>query len=279
MKRKIPITAFVVLACIGAGAAGAQTTTPAPAQQPNIKIIYESPSNAKFTPIYQRIKQLRVLEQLQAFMSPLHLPRDITVRVAQCGSENIAFKPQSPATVCYELIEKVERFATSHTRDPNTQQRAIVGGFVQATLHETAHALFDVLEVPIWGREDDAADRLAALVMMQFGDDVANVVMSGTQLLFSWSDQKWTGNAFASETSPDYQRYFNYACVAVAANWPQFGGLVQKKIIPQFRAGRCVSEYAQIRKAFDLRIMPHMDADLLVKARATPWNLSMAIQQ
>ena len=25
-----------------------------------------------------------------------------------------------------------------------------------------------------WGRKDDAVDRLAAVVMMQFGDDVAN---------------------------------------------------------------------------------------------------------
>jgi Putative metallopeptidase len=104
-------------------------------------------------------------------------------------------------------------------------------------------------------------------------------VMQGTQLLFQWSDQRWTGSAFASEVSPDYQRYFNYACVAVAANWPLFGGLVRNRVIPQFRARRCDDEYAQIRKAFNLRIMPHMDADLLVKARATPWKLSLAVQQ
>jgi hypothetical protein len=211
-------------------------------------------------------------------MVPLRLPRELTVRVAQCGSSNLPYKPLAPATVCYELIDQIERFAASHTRDANLAQTVITGAFVQATLHETAHALFDILEVPIWGREDDAADRLSALIMMQFGDDVANVVMYGTQMLFRWSDQKWTGNAFASEVSPDYQRYFNYACIAVAANWPQFGGLVQNRVIPAHRAQRCESEYNQIRKAFDLRIMPHIDADLMVKVRATPW-LAWANQQ
>jgi hypothetical protein len=279
MKRKLPLIVFAALSTAAlAFSAAAQPATQAAAPQSNIKIAYEAPTNAKLTPIYDRLKQRRVLEELQAFMAPMRLPRELTIRIAQCGSQNLPYKPQGPATVCYELIDQIERFAATHTRDANLQQIVITGGFVQALLHETAHSLFDILQVPVWGREDDAADRLAALIMMQFGDDVANVVMYGTQLLFKWSDQKWQGNAFASDVSPDYQRYFNYACIAVAANWPQFGGLVQNRVIPAHRAGRCDSEYNQIRKAFDLRIMPHIDADELVKVRATNW-LAWANQQ
>jgi hypothetical protein len=275
MQRKIHVVAFALLLSFAlATPAEAQQSTP----QSNINIAYETPTNPKLTSIYTRLKQRRVLEELQAFMVPLRLPRDLTVRLAQCDSENIPYKPQTPATICYELIDKIEQVAANHTTDPDLQQTVVIGGFVQAALHETAHALFDVLDVPIWGREDDAVDRLAAVVMMQFGDDVANVVMFGSQLLFRWSNQKWTGNDFASEVSPDYQRYFNYACVAVAANWPQFGGLVSKGVIPPHRADRCESEYAQIRKAFNLRIMPHIDANLLIKIRAMPW-LSWANQQ
>jgi hypothetical protein len=276
MQRTHHVVAFALLASLAA-------TVPAAAQvgatQGSVKVAYENPKDAKFAPIHDRITKLKVLEELQAFMAPLHLPRDITVRTAQCGSENVHYKSPGPATVCYELIDKIERLAQTRTQDPIIRQTVIIGGFVQATFHETAMALFDVLEVPIWGRREDAADRLAAVVMMQFGDDVASTVMQGTHLLFQWSDQRWTGSAFANELSPDYQRFFNYACVAVAANWPLFGGLVRNRTIPQFRARRCDDEYAQIRKAFNLRIMPHMDADLLVKARATPWKLSLAAQQ
>ena len=32
---------------------------------------------------------------------------------------------------------------------------------MQAMLHEMAYAVFDVLQVPVWGREADAADKLA----------------------------------------------------------------------------------------------------------------------
>jgi Putative metallopeptidase len=268
MQHKNHVLAMFLLATMS-------LSSPAVAQQANaqsgIKIVYETPTNSKFTPIYERLKQRKVLEELQAFMAPLRLPREITVRVAQCGNENVPYKPQGPATVCYELIEKIERIAASHTKDNDLAQRVIIGGFVQALFHETALAVFDVLDVPIWGRKFDAADRLAAMVMMQFGDDIAITVMNGTQVLFAWSDQQWTGNTFAAEASPDWQRYFNYACIAFAANQPQFAFLLTNKLLPIFRAQQCANEYAQIRKAFDLRIMPHVDADLLIKVRTTPW--------
>ena len=132
-------------------------------------------------------------------------------------------------------------------------------------------AIFDVLQVPIWGRESDGADRLAALIMTQFGEDVAQTTIVGTAQLFMWSNKKWTGSDFAAANSPDYQRFFNYVCVAYAASPLQFGGLVDNGILPKHRAERCDGEYAQIRKAFDLRIMPYVDPDLLIKVRSTPW--------
>jgi len=135
----------------------------------------------------------------------------------------------------------------------------------------TARAIFDILEVPVWGREKDAADRLAALIMTQFGEDVSRTTIVGTASLFMWSDKAWTGSDFSDTGSPDYQRFYNYVCIAFAAAPLQFGDLVDKGILPKRRAARCQDEYEQVRKAFDLRIMPYVDANLLIKARATPW--------
>ena len=110
MKRKLPVIAFAALSSLALAApAAAQPSTSAIAQQSSVKIVYEPPTNTKFTPIYERLKQRRVLEELQAFMAPLRLPRELTVRIAQCGSQNLPYKPQGPATVCYELIDQIER--------------------------------------------------------------------------------------------------------------------------------------------------------------------------
>ena len=34
------------------------------------------------------------------------------------------------------------------------------------TLHETGHAAFDIFQVPLFGREEDAADLFAAYIML-----------------------------------------------------------------------------------------------------------------
>jgi hypothetical protein len=48
----------------------------------------------------------------------------------------------------------------------------------------------------------------------------------------------------------------------------------KKPILPKDRADQCRDEYTQIRSAFNLRIMPYVDPDLLVQVRATKWAVS-----
>jgi hypothetical protein len=107
--------------------------------------------------------------------------------------------------------------------------------------------------------------------MVQFGEDVAKTAITGTAQLFAWTDKKWTGRDFSDTVSPAYQRFFNYICVAYIGNPIEFGELVENKILPKRRAERCQREYDQIKKAFNLRIMPHVDEDALIKIRATSW--------
>jgi len=263
-KRKCAAACFFVLAA-------AVFALPAAAQQPRIKISYEEPTNAQLRPVYDRLKQRAVLEELQAFLAPLRLPRELTVKTAQCGAPSVRFRPQGAAVVCYEMVQAIEELAAKHATDADFRQAVISGAFIETVLHETARALFDILEVPIWGREQDAADRLAALIMVQFGEDVAQVTILGTANLFMWSEKKWTGSDFSDVASPQAQRFFNYVCIAYAAAPLQFGDLVKKGILPKRRAERCEGEYEQIRKAFNLRIMPYVDPEALIRIRSTPW--------
>jgi Putative metallopeptidase len=265
LKISGAMIAFALMAPMGA-------TAPANAQQPKIKISYEEPSNPALRPIYQRLKDRHVLEEMQDFLSALRLPSEITIRTAQCGDARLSYQPKGPATICYEVMDRVEKIVAKRTNDPQTQQTIIIGAFIQAALHESAYAVFDVLDVPVWGHAYDAADRLAALIMMQFGDDVSGTAMLGTIQLFAWSDQKWTGSDFANEASPEFQRFYNYVCVAVSADYLDFGGLIQRKYIPTDRAERCDDEYAEIRKAFDLRIMPFVDPEKLLLMRTKNWT-------
>ena len=216
----------------------------------------------------------QALEELGVFLSPLRLPADLNIRADACGGAlrrpyNATTKT---ATICYEMIARILAVAKAQT-DATDQQRnqAIIGTTVEALFHESAYGLFDLLDVPIWGRIDDAADRLTAFVMTQFGEDNARTTILGSALFFNWSARTWTGKDFASVESPEAQRFYNFLCIAYGADPIAFDNLKTNGALPEYRSAQCEKEYQQVRKAFDLRVMPFIDADLLIKARARKW--------
>ena len=105
--------------------------------------------------------------------------------------------------------------------------------------HETAYALFDLFDVPIWGRIDDAADRLTAFVMMQFGEDNARTTILGSALFFNWSARTWTGKDFASTEAPEAQRFYNFLCIAYGGDPIAFDNLKTNGALPEYRSARC----------------------------------------
>ena len=243
-------------------------------QNKQVDVEYVRPRNPQFRPIYDDLTKRKVLEELRQFLSPLKLPRKLVVKIDECGASMRDYKPGGPATICYEVIGQIVRIADK--ANPDMRASVIDGTFVQAALHEVAHAVLDILRVPVWGRLNDAADRLAAFIMLQFGDEVARRTIVGTALFFELSGRSWTGSEFADVKSPEAQRYFNYLCIAFGGAPKTFEFLVKaegdaKPILPVDRARRCAGEYAQVHLAFNLRIMPYVDPDLLVKVRASQW--------
>jgi hypothetical protein len=131
--------------------------------------------------------------------------------------------------------------------------------------------VFDILELPVWGREEDAADKLAGFIMVQFGKEVAQKVMIGAAWFFDASDRTWTGADFASSQSTEAQRFYNYLCIAYGSDPATFKFLVDQNLLPARRAQRCTIEYYKLRFAFLKTIMPHVDQPLLKKVQSASW--------
>ena len=186
---------------------------PAELQNPNVEIVYKEPRTAAFKPIAERVRQRRALEQLKVFLAPLRLPRKLTVNVDECGAPTRDYQPQGPVTICYELIDQIEKIAAK--ADANARERVLVGAFIQAAFHEIAHAVFDILQVPVWGRAKTLPTVLRRFIMVQFGEDVAMQTILGTADFFRLSGRTWTGSEFAEVNSPEAQRFFNYLCIAL----------------------------------------------------------------
>ena len=263
-----------------APAAAPPTSPPAaPAAAPaldwgnsQVDVAYAEPQDPQFRPIRDRLMRRQVLEQLRVFLSPLRLPRKLLVQTDQCNAERRPYQPGGPVTICYEYVAKVDQVAPRNPpADGLPREMMIAGAFVQAVLHEVAIATFDILEIPVWGRESDAADKLAGFIMVQFGKDVALKVMVGAAWFFDASERQWNESDFASEQSPEAQRFFNYLCIAFGSDPATFKFLIDQNLLPTRRAQRCTSEFYALRFAFAKEILPHVDQQLMKRVQAATW--------
>lgn len=236
-------------------------------ENPKVIIVYGKTQKPALQPIAAQLQKYAVLEKFKQFLTPLKLPTNLTIQAAECGANTKPYKHGGPVTICYELINDFEAIIAQHA-DENDRPTLNAGAIIEALLHDVAYAIFDIYQVPIWGRIDDASDRVSAFIMLQFGEDLAVNTIVGTANLFLWSNKTWSGKDFASPDSPEAQRFYNYICIAYGSDPSLFAFLVKNNTLPQDRADRCKGEYEQVKKAFNLRVMPFIDPDLLVEAKA-----------
>lgn len=266
-----------------------------------VRIDYVAPTNPDFQKIYQAMKDARVLEALQQFLSPLRLPRPLTLKITGCDGDVNAFYEDNAVTVCYEYLDYIAKSAPKETTANGITPKAVlIGATVDVFLHEVGHAVFDLLEVPVLGREEDAADFFSAYIMLQAAPSVAHTLIGGVAYLYA-KDTKESGDkaqdevdkaakdspasvsqtmaqrknalvkSFADEHGLPAQRYFNLLCIAYGSNPKTFADAITVGRLTKERAEGCEDEYNQIEFAMQTLIAPSIDQKLMKKVRAKAW--------
>ena len=242
----------------------------------NVSISYVPPKNPELVKVYELLKERRVLERLQVFISPFRLPRELQISLSGCDGEADAFYGDAEITICYEyIVDLWKKMPAKRTNAGIEPVDTVVGPFIDTSLHEFAHALFDMLNIPLLGREEDAADQVAAYIYLHLGPEESRRLIMGTAYAYITeelgSEKPRKLNDFASEHGTPAQRAFNVLCIAYGADSKLFGDFVTKGYLPKTRAEICEEEYEQVQDAFDALISPHIDEDLAEKLLSRSW--------
>lgn len=253
---------------------------------PMIQIEYVVPKKAAYRPIHDRLRQRQVLERLRVFLAPLRLPKPLQIKIDECGTPLVPYRTGAPVVVCYEYIEQVENLSNRALPAASyigllgqvvlSKDQTIIGPVVHVLLNNVSRGLFDVLDLPVWGNIEDAADHIAAYLMLQFGKDVAQKTLFGTAwFLLSSATQSVN---FADIRPTLQQRYYNHLCLAFGKDPITYGIFVPYRRtptvadLPTTRAGGCAREYGKVKDAFaELVLANNVDLDLLKKVQALEW--------
>ena len=241
-----------------------------------VSIRYVTPKNPALQAIYTQMKQRGALEELQTFLGPFLLPRTLRISMAECDGEADAFYDLASITICYELIADLWENMPKETSVAGVEPiDTVIGPLVEISLHEAAHALFDLLELPVLGREEDAADQVAAYILLQLGDMRARRMITGAAYAYQTEELR-SGDCrsfedYAGEHSTPAQRAFNTLCIAYGADRKLFADYVSEDYLPEDRAEFCFEEYEQVQEAFEILIKPHIDKVLADQTYGRPW--------
>jgi Putative metallopeptidase len=289
--RAAAVAAATIFATLQIAQAWSQDNTkPGPLTSASkIEILYKEPPKSKpeLEPIYARLRQKKVLEQLQQFLAPLKLKRNLEVMTAECGGNfYLPYRPESPVTICYEFVQLIETVVDDRKwgvvgSSVVTREMFTVGPFVQEVLHNVALAVFDIQEIPVWGHAEFAADNVAAFLMLQFGTDVAMKTILGSAYFLDQLEKVTARNALADlgDIRPTVkQRYYNLLCVAFGGDPVRFANFVpinRQELVTDLsmdRANRCVWEYEPLKRAFVATVLkPHVDPELQKQVLAMKW--------
>lgn len=111
------------------------------------------------------------------------------------------------------------------------------------TYHEMGHALIDILNLPVFGQEEDAADVLSVLLIQDlYDEEVAVAIIYDAAFGFLGEAQEYEPVLWGVH-GPDLQRYYTMICLFYGANPDAREDLAVELGLPEERVETCPEEY------------------------------------
>lgn len=233
---------------------------------------YLPPASPALQAVYARVRDtdlLRQLPEVQAIDGVFQLPRRLRYVTAECGEFGAFYRPaDADIVLCYETLQTLYARAEARQReqalDPAFPQRYTQANVRFIVLHETGHALVQLLDLPVTGRQEDAVDQLAAILMLRFAgleetpqQVIGNLRMAADQML-ARSTGAYNLHAYADEHALGEQRYFNLQCLIYGTDPQRYAGIVAAGDLTAARAQVCPRETRAVGRAWLRLLLPHL---------------------
>jgi hypothetical protein len=147
-----------------------------------------------------------------------------------------------------------------HAQDATPQEAFVEANILSIFYHELGHAVIDLMEVPIFGQEEDAADVMSVLLVdWLFDEETAQSLAYDSAFGFINDPSQTEEVAYWDLHGPDEQRFYNHICLFYGANPDEREDLANDLELPEDRAEYCPDEYDQAANSWGA-IFDEMDA-------------------
>ena len=244
-----------------AGDSATQASTDADGK---ISVSYDAP-NDKIGTDAKQILQLGGTDGVaDGFTTSFKLPEDITIHVVN-GVVGPNYDPQQRTiTLSYGFVNYTAEVLKTNfpelRRDDREfgKQLAAVDAFI--LVHEFGHAFIHAFELPVLGREEDAADAVATVFLTRAVENGAEYAFDAARFFnaLSGRQRNLAPQDFFDEHSLDKQRAYSIVCWIAGSSEQSYREVARRGLLSEARQQRCPAEYQQKVSAVEKLLQPHV---------------------
>lgn len=182
------------------------------------------------------------------------LPHDVPITFTNCDEANAFYIGETKSmTYCYELMQDVDKIYAGQGLDEDAQSQALYNNTLATLFHEMGHAMIDIQQIPITGREEDVADQISTYILLDTYEDSAEAVLDAAEEYYVNAEgAELDESSYADTHTLDLARYYNLVCWVYGSDEEEFETLPETSGLPTERAEGCSGEYDQFKKSLDI---------------------------
>lgn len=234
------------------------------------------------TPENQRIQTLLQEDNLNLVLDGLNaafkIPYVVPVVFTE-GTEQAVYR-NGEIIICYDFLADIDEALKSDYPKPEQRNLILMGEAHFVLYHEVGHAMVDMFDLPVVGREEDAVDGLATILAVSVLKRPELAV--GAALAFDSQDdpnKDFDQKDYWDVHSLDAQRYYNILCW-VHGGAPEMCDDLVAELVPndwfESRAGDCEQEFEKLRKNWGKLLEPHFKPGVKLLAKVVKKNTERA---
>ena len=217
-----------------------------------------------------RSRSTRYRGYLMAVMTVAALTVNVPAAPAQEPQQQSTQPPQGVSQTvgaideAVKALDNIPRFKKLSPQAKKALVEFIIGNTLFVLSHEVGHGVISEMDLPIVGREEDAADsfaiNMAIKMNTKFSERILEEQIKG--LLFSTKRDKKEGEApaFYDEHGLDPQRAYTIVCYMYGSNPEKYKQLATDTKLPKERQESCVVDYKNQAWSWDELLKAHLRA-------------------
>lgn len=262
---------LVVAGCGGSGSSSGGTTgstgeAEAAKHEPDVtgKVIaaWQRPVGQANVVGYELLKASETEYLAKSLATAFELPAPLKVKGVNGFGGGPFYNPEDNSiTLPYQFATAVIG-VISETNPEGTETEwgeavGAVNSFIFA--HEFGHALIHNFNLPVLGREEDAADGIATVLLLK-AEDGATYAAEAAEFWDAFSGRQTPPKLaeYADNHSFDRQRAYNILCWVGGSDEAILEALAENEIVPEERLASCPAEWQQLQESAEQVLKPHL---------------------